>query len=159
MTETQNNDKKQQTPTTINDQSKKVLGGILQNAQMARHSTCTVVKYAKDDKFVDTLNSQIDKYDEYIKKAQDLAKKHEITPEQPNGISKFFVEKSIKMRFAFGTTDSKIAEMMIKGTAMGIIDVGKLLSRADLVCEDCTCLAKNLLTLEEDKINVLKYYL
>jgi len=159
MTETQNNDKKQQTPTTINDQSKKVLGGILQNAQMARHSTCTVVKYAKDDKFVDTLNSQIDKYDEYIKKAQDLAKKHEIAPEQPNGISKFFVEKSIKMRFAFGTTDSKIAEMMIKGTAMGIIDVGKLLSRADLVCEDCTCLAKNLLTLEEDKINVLKYYL
>ena len=159
MTEKQNNDKKQQTPTTINDQSKKVLGGILQNAQMARHSTCTVVKYAKDDKFVDTLNSQIDKYDEYIKKAQDLAKKHEITPEQPNGISKFFVEKSIKMRFAFGTTDSKIAEMMIKGTAMGIIDVGKLLSRADLVCEDCTCLAKDLLTLEEDKINVLKYYL
>ena len=159
MSETQNNDKKQQTPTTINDQSKKVLGGILQNAQMARHSTCTVVKYAKDDKFVDTLNSQIDKYDEYIKKAQDLAKKHEITPEQPNGISKFFVEKSIKMRFAFGTTDSKIAEMMIKGTAMGIIDVGKLLSRADLVCEDCTCLAKDLLTLEEDKINVLKYYL
>jgi len=159
MTETQNNDKKQQTPTTINDQSKKVLGGILQNAQMARHSTCTVVKYAKDDKFVDTLNSQIDKYDEYIKKAQDLAKKHEIAPEQPNGISKFFVEKSIKMRFAFGTTDSKIAEMMIKGTAMGIIDVGKLLSRADLVCEDCTCLAKDLLTLEEDKINVLKYYL
>ena len=159
MSETQNNDKKQQTTTTINDQSKKVLGGILQNAQMARHSTCTVVKYAKDDKFVDTLNSQIDKYDEYIKKAQDLAKKHEITPEQPNGISKFFVEKSIKMRFAFGTTDSKIAEMMIKGTAMGIIDVGKLLSRADLVCEDCTCLAKNLLTLEEDKINVLKYYL
>ena len=152
MTETQNNDKKQQTPTTINDQSKKVLGGILQNAQMARHSTCTVVKYAKDDKFVDTLNSQIDKYDEYIKKAQDLAKKHEITPEQPNGIS-------IKMRFAFGTTDSKIAEMMIKGTAMGIIDVGKLLSRADLVCEDCTCLAKDLLTLEEDKINILKYYL
>ena len=159
MSETQNNDKKQQTPTTINDQSKKVLGGILQNAQMARHSTCTVVKYAKDDKFVDTLNSQIDKYDEYIKKAQDLAKKHEITPEQPNGISKFFVEKSIKMRFAFGTTDSKIAEMMIKGTAMGIIDVGKLLSRADLVCEDCTCLAKDLLTLEEDKINILKYYL
>ena len=159
MTETQNNDKKQQTPTTINDQSKKVLGGILQNAQMARHSTCTVVKYAKDDKVVDTLNSQIDKYDEYIKKAQDLAKKHDITPEQPNGISKFFVEKSIKMRFAFGTTDSKIAEMMIKGTAMGIIDVGKLLSRADLVCEDCTCLAKDLLTLEEDKINVLKYYL
>ena len=159
MTETQNNDKKQQTPTTINDQSKKVLGGILQNAQMARHSTCTVVKYAKDDKFVDTLNSQIDKYDEYIKKAQDLAKKHEIAPEQPNGISKFFVEKSIKMRFAFGTTDSKIAEIMIKGTAMGIVDVGKLLSRADLVCEDCTCLAKNLLTLEEDKINVLKYYL
>ena len=159
MTETQNNDKKQQTPTTINDQSKKVLGGILQNAQMARHSTCTVVKYAKDDKFVDTLNSQIDKYDEYIKKAQDLAKKHEITPEQPNGISKFFVEKSIKMRFAFGTNDSKIAEMMIKGTAMGIIDLGKLLSHAKLTCEDCTCLAKDLMTLEEDKINVLKYYL
>jgi len=159
MTETQNNDKNNQKTNIINDQSKKVLGGILQNAEMARHSTCTVVKYAKDSDFINTLNSQIDKYDEYIKEAKDLAKKHEITPEKPSGISKFFVEKSIKMRFAFGTTDSKIAEMMIKGTAMGIVDIGKLLSRADLVCEDCTCLAKNLLTLEEDKINVLKYYL
>lgn len=158
MAETQNNKNSHKT-NVINDQSKKVLGGILQNAEMARHSTCTVVKYAKDDKFVDTLNSQIDKYDEYIKKAKELAKKHEITPEKPSGISKFFVEKSIKMRFAFGTTDSKIAEMMIKGTAMGIVDVGKLLSRANLVCQDCTCLAKDLLTLEEDKINVLKYYL
>ena len=72
MSETQNNDKNNQNSKTINDQSKKVLGGILQNAEMARHSTCTVVKYAKDDKFVDTLNSQIDKYDEYIKKAKDI---------------------------------------------------------------------------------------
>lgn len=159
MSQTQNNDKKEQKTTTINDQSKKVLGGILQNAEMARHSTCVVVKYAKDSKFADTLNSQIDKYDQYIQKAKDLAKKHGIEPQQPSGISKFFVEKSIKMRFAFGTCDSKIAEMMIKGTAMGIIDLGKLLSHAKLTCEDCTCLAKDLMTLEEDKINVLKYYL
>ena len=74
MAETQNNNKNSHKTNVINDQSKKVLGGILQNAEMARHSTCTVVKYAKDDKFVDTLNSQIDKYDEYIKKAKELAK-------------------------------------------------------------------------------------
>ena len=98
------------------------------------------------------------KYQDSVK-AFDLAKQYEIEPQQPSGISKFFVEKSIKMRFALGTTDSKIAEMMIKGTAMGIIDLGKLLSHAELISEDCTQLAKDLLTFEEDKINVLKYFL
>lgn len=151
--------KKDQNTTQINDQSKKVLGGILQNAEMAKHSTSVVVKYVKDQSFADKLNCQIDKYDEYINKAKCLAQKYEIEPQQPSGLSKFFVEKSIKMRFAFGTTDSKIAEMMIKGTAMGIVDLGKLLSRADLVSQDCTQLAKDLLTFEEDKINVLKYFL
>ena len=155
----QKDNKKGQNTTQVNDQSKKVLGGILQNAEMAKHSTSVVVKYVKDQSFADKLNSQIDKYDEYINKTKELAKKHEIEPQQPSGLSKFFVEKSIKMRFAFGTTDSKIAEMMIKGTAMGIVDLGKLLSRAELMCQDCTQLAKDLLTFEEDKINVLKYYL
>ena len=155
----QKDNKKEQNATQINDQSKKVLGGILSNAQMAKHSTVTVVKYAKAQDFVETLNSQIDKYDEYICKAKQLADKHKITPQEPSGISQFCVQNSIKMRFAFGTTDSKIAEMMIKGTAMGIIDLGKLLSRAELICEDCTKLAKELMTFEEDKINVLKYYL
>ena len=151
--------KNDQKTTQINDQSKKVLGGILQNADMAKHSTSVVVKYVKDPSFLDKLNCQIDKYDEYINKAKEVAKKHKIEPQQPSGLSKFFVEKSIKMRFAFGTTDSKIAEMMIKGTAMGIVDLGKLLSRAELICQDCTQLAKDLLTFEEDKINVLKYYI
>ena len=151
--------KKEQNTTKVDDQSKKVLGGILSNAEMAKHSTSVVVKYAKDPKFCDTLNDQISKYDEYIQKARDLAKQYEIEPQQPSGISKFFVEKSIKMRFALGTCDSKIAEMMIKGTAMGIIDLGKLLSHAELISEDCTQLAKDLLTFEEDKINVLKYFL
>ena len=155
----QKDNKKDQNTTQVNDQSKKVLGGILQNAEMAKHSTSVVVKYVKDQSFADKLNSQIDKYDEYINKTKELAKKHEIEPQQPSGLSKFFVEKSIKMRFAFGTTDSKIAEMMIKGTAMGIVDLGKLLSHADLISQDCTQLAKDLLTFEEDKINVLKYYL
>ena len=62
----QKDNKKEQKATQINDQSKKVLGGILSNAQMAKHSTVTVVKYAKAQDFVETLNSQIDKYDEYM---------------------------------------------------------------------------------------------
>ena len=72
----QKDNKKEQKATQINDQSKKVLGGILSNAQMAKHSTVTVVKYAKAQDFVETLNGQIDKYDEYICKAKQLADKH-----------------------------------------------------------------------------------
>ena len=82
------------------EQCQKVLGGIISNADMARHSTSVVVKYAKNSQVADLLAGQIEKYDDYVAKAKQLAKEHGIKIEMPSGISKFFVEKSIKMRFA-----------------------------------------------------------
>ena len=84
----QKDNKKDQNTTQVNDQSKKVLGGILQNAEMAKHSTSVVVKYVKDQSFLDKLNCQIDKYDEYINKTKELARVEvlEFTREDEYGI-------------------------------------------------------------------------
>lgn len=143
----------------VPDESEKVLGGITSNAVMAKHSTKTVLHYVKDEKLKDLLESQVARYGDFIERANALAKEHDVKIKEPSGVSKFFVETSIKMKLAVSADNGKIAEMMIKGTTMGIIDLGKLLKHSRLVKEDCLALAKELLTFEEDKVHALKYFL
>lgn len=143
----------------VAEESKKVLGGVMSNAAMARHSTNVTLNYVKDQSLKDLLTSQTRKYDEFTQKVKELAKLHGVGIKEPSGVSKFFVEAAIKMKLMRNATSGKIAEMMIKGTTMGVIDLGKLLKHSDLVKEDCLDLAKELMRFEEDKLNVLKYYL
>lgn len=143
----------------LKDESGKVLGGILSNAAMARHSTNVTLNYVKDQSLKDVLAAQVAKYDEFTQKVKLLAREHGVNIKEPSSVSKFFVQSAIKMKLAGKPSNSKIAEMMIKGTTNGVLDLGKLLKRTQLVKEDCTDLAKELLTYEEEKINLLKYYL
>lgn len=143
----------------LKDESGKVLGGVLSNAAMARHSTNVTLNFVTDQSLKDVLAAQVAKYDEFTQKVKLLAKEHHVNIKEPSSVSKFFVQSAIKMKLAGKPSTSKIAEMMIKGTTNGVIDLGKLLKHSQLVKEDCTSLAKELLTYEEDKINLLKYYL
>ena len=137
----------------------KVLGGVMSNAAMAARSTKVTLKYVKDKSFKDLLTGQAAKYDEYINRVRQTAALNGAEIKEPGGVSRFFVETSIKLKLMRGADNTKIAEMMIKGTTMGVIDLARLLKRSPLADDCCLDLAKELLRFEEDKLHALKYYL
>ena len=138
---------------------KKVLGGVMSNAAMAARSTKVTLKYVKDKSFKDLLTGQAAKYDEFINRVRQTAALNGAEIKEPGGVSRFFVETSIKLKLMRDAGNTKIAEMMIKGTTMGVIDLAKLLKRSPLADDCCLDLAKELLRFEEDKLHALKYYL
>ena len=137
----------------------KVLGGVMSNAAMAAHSTKVTLKYVKDKSFKDLLTGQAAKYDEFINRVRQTAALNGAEIKEPGGVSRFFVETSIKLKLIRDAGNTKIAEMMIKGTTMGVIDLARLLKRSPLADDCCLDLAKELLRFEEDKLHALKYYL
>ena len=137
----------------------KVLGGVMSNAAMAARSTKVTLKYVKDKSFKDLLTGQAAKYNEFINRVRQTAALNGAEIKEPGGVSRFFVETSIKLKLMRGADNTKIAEMMIKGTTMGVIDLARLLKRSPLADDCCLDLAKELLRFEEDKLHALKYYL
>ena len=137
----------------------KVLGGVMSNAAMAARSTKVTLKYVKDKSFKDLLTGQAAKYDEFINRVRQTAALNGAEIKEPGGVSRFFVETSIKLKLIRDAGNTKIAEMMIKGTTMGVIDLARLLKRSPLADDCCLDLAKELLRFEEDKLHALKYYL
>lgn len=136
----------------------KVLGGVMSNAAMAARSTKVTLKYVKDKSFKDLLTGQAAKYDEFINRVRQTAALNGAEIKEPGGVSRFFVETSIKLKL-IRADNARIAEMMIKGTTMGVIDLARLLKRSPLADDCCLDLAKELLRFEEDKLHALKYYL
>lgn len=137
----------------------KVLGGVMSNAAMAARSTKVTLKYVKDKSFKDLLTGQAAAYDAFIGRVRQTAALNGAEIKEPGGVSRFFVETSIKLKLMRGADNTKIAEMMIKGTTMGVIDLARLLKRSPLADDGCLDLAKELLRFEEDKLHALKYYL
>ena len=137
----------------------KVLGGVMSNAAMAARSTKVTLKYVKDKSFKDLLTGQAAAYDAFIGRVRQTAAFCDAEIKEPGGVSRFFVETSIKLKLMRDAGNTKIAEMMIKGTTMGVIDLARLLKRSPLADDCCLDLAKELLRFEEDKLHALKYYL
>lgn len=136
----------------------KVLGGVMSNAAMAARSTKVTLKYVKDKSFKDLLTGQAAKYDEFINRVRQTATFCDAEIKEPGGVSRFFVETSIRLKL-IRADNARIAEMMIKGTTMGVIDLARLLKRSPLADDCCLDIAKELLRFEEDKLHALKYYL
>ncbi|MNJ03052.1 hypothetical protein D3C73_1632290 [compost metagenome] len=66
---------------------------------------------------------------------------------------------STKMNIQKDDSHSHIAEMIIKGSTMGVTDVTKHLNKFDDVDSDIINLANKLLKIEENNIEEMKNYL
>ncbi|MEG1711338.1 MAG: hypothetical protein RR316_06045 [Clostridia bacterium] len=74
-------------------------------------------------------------------------------------LNKTMAKASIKVKLLLNSSTSKIAEMMIQGTTMGVIDMGKLLRHTPDVMAKTLDLAREVMEFEENKIEILKHHL
>ncbi len=144
-------------PNNVN--TLKVLNRIKNNATMAKRATETVIDNVDNKKFADILKEQVIKYDDYVRRADKLARNTGTLLEEKGGLSQFFAKTNIKMKLMADNSISKIAELMIIGNTMGVIDLGKTLRHTPDVNPETLNLARELLIYEENAIEAMKYHL
>ena len=139
---------------------KEVLVSLYKNAHIALQSISDIITETTDEPLKTELGEQYDGYEKYIGKLSQFMKETSTETKDINPFKKAMLFTSVKMNTLMDNSTSKIAELMIKGTVMGITELHELLNGSGAELSEKTLgFAKELTALEEDYEERLKKFL
>ena len=116
-----------------------------------------IIDKVDSKKFKDGLLNQYKKYEDISLKINNLYSRYNDTdtPHETNALEKVMTWYGIEMKTITDHSDSKIAELLLKGTNMGIIEGRRLLNHKE-VDKTVHELIDEYVTMQEDSANDLK---
>ncbi|MBR5498254.1 MAG: hypothetical protein IKV76_09775 [Clostridia bacterium] len=142
-----------------NKRTAEFLNKVYQNAQMASDSITTVSQKVQDKNLLSDLQTQHQQYTAISSKATtELANANEL-PADSNIMQQAMTWGGIQLNTAFDKTPDHIAEMMIQGSTMGIIDMSRTLKQYNDIPQNIKALGYELITVEENNVQRMKSYL
>ena len=139
---------------------KEALVSLYKNAHIALQSISDIIKEVSDENMKRELSDQYDGYEKYIGKLSSYMKETSTEVQDINPFKKAMLFASVKMNTAMDDSASRVAELMIKGTVMGITELHELLNGSgNEISEKVLNFAKELTELEESYEQRLKKFL
>ena len=144
------------------NENNELLMYIYKNADMGVKSTTKLIKLlnTSDNKIKKVVEGELKGYEEFLKKTKALLKKNKVTPKGTSVIADISSSVAMDMEFMKDNSDSKIADMLIRGFTMGNIEIDKKIEKykgdAD---KDILKIAKELKRFGEINIELLQPYL
>ena len=136
------------------------IGVVLRNASVALLSIKNVIEKVDHAELRAELRSEYEKYDNFIEelKAYMTEKGYEI--KDVSKMKKMIMWSAIKMNVAVDDSRTHVAQIMVKGTVMGITELTKILNDKGCVSDEKAIeYASRLLKLEEQFEENLKTFL
>ena len=136
-----------------------VLDELNKGACMGRDAIHFILDKVEDEKLKTELNNQYNKYKEISDKIGELYPEYsEKEPHETSAMNKVMTWYGIEMRTLLDKSTSKIAELLLQGTNMGIIEGRKLLNHKDTDPE-VHDLIQEYVDMQEDAVEKLKRFL
>ena len=139
---------------------------LCENVKMGLSSTTKIIKILKnkDNKIKKVLESYIKTYEHYLKKTKELKQKYNVKTSKNKFMQKLMANTMMEEEIKRDNSDSKIANILIRGFTMGEIDLEKRIK--DFVNNldkkekrDILDIAKELHAFNKNSIVELKDYL
>ncbi|MDD4291510.1 MAG: hypothetical protein PHX51_04680 [Clostridia bacterium] len=140
------------------ENTKSVLCALEDNTSMAINSLERALPHAGDD-LGEIIQTQINAYKATNDRIDALSSELGFTLKKQEGIKRIWVNAMVSMKTALTGSTGKLAEMLLKGTLMGIIDLRRLLIHTATIYPEVLELARQILTFEEQSIEIYKSYL
>lgn len=138
----------------------KIVNYIMQNCEMGISSLKKLREMLESNEMQQELSEELKSYKSIYDKASRVNENLHGERTPVSMMQKFMAKMGVKMNVMMDKSDSHIAEMLIQGTNMGIIELNKILnSNPDYSNEEILSILKELLEFEERRINKLKAYL
>jgi len=135
---------------------------IYQNAEMGSASLKDLRKLlkGKENKIIKQIDKQLEGYEDFVKESKELLDCHDVKAKEIGLMSKTMAYMNMKMETMMDNSDAKIADMLIKGSTMGTVEIEKNIKKyKESASKEILDLAKKLLSFEEKNIETLKEYL
>lgn len=100
---------------------------LCENIKMGLSSTTKIIKILKnkDNKIKKVLESYVKTYEHYLKIAKDLKQKYNVKATKNKFMQKLMANTMMEEEIKRDNSDSKIANILIRGFTMGEIDLEK----------------------------------
>ena len=142
-----------------NNVNLKVLKELHTGAQMGINAISYVSEKAQDDNFKRELSTQYNQYEDILNKVTDLYNDYGEVPSTSNVKNDIMTWMGVQMNTLNDKSNSKLSEMLIQGTVMGIIEGRKLLNHNPSVDTNVKNTLDEFVKLQENSVTKLKEFL
>ena len=139
-----------------------VLDEINKGTTMGMDAIEYVSEKVGDPKFRDVLNIEYDKYSDIAKRIDKIYHKYaRKEPHETSKMNKMMTWYGIQMNTMNDKSNSKISELLMQGTNMGIIEGRRLLNQNQNgnINDEIKQLLNDYVSMQEDSVETLKKYL
>ena len=141
------------------DNSKYVLNEVGKGLQMGMDSISNITQKVDYANLKEDLLYQYSVYGNLLERVNDEISHYSDIPEQLNPMQKAMGWMSVEMNTLTDKSNSKIAEMMLQGTNMGIIEGVKLWNHNPDASNGIKSILKDFISFQENTVEKLKKYL
>lgn len=141
------------------EENKKVLNEIHKGLIMGMESLSVIEPKISSDEFRRLINSQYNEYADILLNVNSNLEEYNVKGEDTSPMQKVMGWSSIQMSTLMDDSDSKISDMLIRGTTMGIIEGRKMLNNNDNIDKDVKDILYTFVSKQEHDVEKLKEWL
>ncbi len=141
------------------DNNEYVLNEVNKGIKMGMDSISNVSEKVQEQNFKEDLQYQYNKYNEVLNKVNNKLTEYGNFPKELNPMQKAMGWMSVEFNTLDDKSNSKISEMMIKGTNMGIIEGVKLLNNYTDIDTNVKDILNEFVKVQENNVERLKKFL
>jgi len=143
----------------MDNQNLNVLDEVNKGATMGMDAINFVLDKVEDSSFRKVLDGEYNKYRDISNRVNDVYSNYntEKEPHETNAMTKMMTWYGVQMKTMNDHSNSKLSELLIQGTNMGIIEGRKLLNNNENLPNDIDTILN--VVMQEDSVETLKKYL
>lgn len=144
----------------MENQNLNILDEVNKGATMGMDAISFVSDKVKDDTFKEVLDIEYNKYKKISNRVNDIYSNYSNKdPHETNAMNKAMTWYGVQMKTMNDDSTSKLSELLMQGTNMGIIEGRRLLNQNPNASKDVTYVLNDFVVMQEDSIETLKKYL
>lgn len=144
------------------NENNELLEHMYQDSEMATYSLETLLNElkGKDNKIIKVIEDILKNYENYYKDFKKQLKKEKVNPKSSGMMAKMGSSFGIKKEVIVDNSDSRIADMLIKGLTMETLDMEKKISKySENIDKKTLKQAEAFLKFQQESIEELKKFL
>lgn len=145
----------------MEDYNVKVLDEVNKGTTMGMDAITYVSDKVSDERFQKVLDVEYGKYKKINQRVEEIYSQYMQTkePQETNKMNKMMTWYGIQMNTMKDKSNSKISELLMQGTNMGIIEGRRLLNNNPSIDSEVKQILNDFVVMQEDSIETLKKYL
>lgn len=144
----------------MDNQNLNILDEVNKGATMGMDAINYIREKVSEDNFKQVLDTEYKKYEDISEKVNNLYPNYSSKePHETNAMTKMMTWYGIQMKTMKDDTTSKLAELLMQGTNMGIIEGRRLINQNQDAAKDVKNVLNDFVVMQEDSVETLKKYL